>query len=109
MKNINKKVKIKKDNFGYLINYLDWNESIAKQIAREENILLNSNHWEIIYFIRNFYIEFNIVPPLRILSQSLKKKIKRKINSCDLFNLFPKNPILQSSKIAGIPKPNQCI
>ncbi|CAL4323969.1 Sulfurtransferase TusE [Buchnera aphidicola (Thelaxes suberi)] len=98
-----------KDEFGYLKNYKKWNKSIAIEIAKEELIILTSHHWEIIYLIREFYIEFNISPSFRMLYQFVKKRKKIKINSLFLFKLFPKGIEIQATKIAGIPKNHRCI
>ncbi|MBZ2279690.1 TusE/DsrC/DsvC family sulfur relay protein, partial [Buchnera aphidicola] len=87
-----------------------WNPEIAKEIAKKENIDLTEDHWIIIYFVRNFYLTFNITPSMRILISNIQKKIKPKTNiSIYLFKLFPKGPAKQASKIAGIPKPTKCL
>ncbi|WP_410051771.1 TusE/DsrC/DsvC family sulfur relay protein [Buchnera aphidicola] len=101
--------KIEKDLEGYLKNNKDWNTSLAKEIAKKENIILTYEHWEIIYFIRNFYFKYNITPSMRMLINSMNKILSKKIHSVYLFQLFPKGPAKQASKIAGIPKPSQCL
>ncbi|XRY30799.1 MAG: TusE/DsrC/DsvC family sulfur relay protein [Buchnera aphidicola (Tetraneura akinire)] len=103
-----------KDNFfnsdGYLKNYLNWNEKIACKIAKKESINLTIYHWEIILFVRNFYLKFKLTPSMKMLSKSLKLKFgHKKSNSIYLYKLFPKGPSNQVSKIAGIPKPNHCL
>ncbi|AWH90343.1 sulfurtransferase TusE [Buchnera aphidicola (Melanaphis sacchari)] len=95
---------------GYLKNIQDWNIMVAKKIAKKENICLKNDHWKIIIFIRNFYLKFKIAPSMRMLLKSIEKEIEgKKINSIYLFKLFPKGPAEQASKIAGIPKPSQCL
>ena len=42
----------------YLI-LLDWNEDVAKHIAQLEDVELTEAHWEVIYFVRDFYQEYN--------------------------------------------------
>ncbi|CAL4043532.1 Sulfurtransferase TusE [Buchnera aphidicola (Tetraneura ulmi)] len=98
------------DSNGYLKNYLYWNKIIAIEIAKKESINLTINHWEIILFIRNFYLKFKITPSMKMLSKSLKLKFgNKKSNSIYLYKLFPKGAANQASKIAGIPKPNHCL
>ncbi|QCI23976.1 TusE/DsrC/DsvC family sulfur relay protein [Buchnera aphidicola (Macrosiphoniella sanborni)] len=112
IKNKNTKIykKIEKDSEGYLKKTTDWNINIAKEIAKIENINLSADHWKIIIFIRKFYLKFKITPSMRMLIISIKKKMNcSKINSIYLFQLFPKGPAQQASKIAGIPKPNACL
>ncbi|UAJ64799.1 TusE/DsrC/DsvC family sulfur relay protein [Candidatus Schneideria nysicola] len=97
------------DSDGYLINLHDWNESIAIEFAKIENIHLTTEHWEIIYHLRDFYINFNFSPSNRILIKSIKKKYgEEKGNNRYLFKLFPKGIIKQAIKIAGLPKPIHC-
>jgi tRNA 2-thiouridine synthesizing protein E len=86
-----------------------WDENYAKKIAKIEGIKMNKNHWKIIYFTRNFYIQFKTTPSIRILLTAINKNLKKKIDSANLINLFPKNPMLKISKIAGIPNPKKCI
>ncbi|QCI26878.1 TusE/DsrC/DsvC family sulfur relay protein [Buchnera aphidicola (Thelaxes californica)] len=100
---------ILKDSQGYLINYKDWNKSIAIEIAKTESIILTKKHWNIIYFIRKFYIEYNSTPSVRILYTYLQKTNNIHITSLCLLKLFPKGLESQGIKIAGIPKPHRCI
>ncbi|XBC44259.1 MAG: TusE/DsrC/DsvC family sulfur relay protein [Buchnera aphidicola (Schlechtendalia peitan)] len=53
-----------------------WNKEIAKKIAKKELINMTPDHWKVVYAIRNFYLEFNITPSMRILMKILKKKLK---------------------------------
>ena len=102
--------KIDKDHEGYLKKSKDWNLILAKEIAKKENINLNSDHWKVIIFMRKFYFKFNITPSMRMLIRSIKSEIgESKSNSIYLFKLFPKGPAKQASKIAGIPKPTRCL
>ena len=101
--------KVEKDSEGYLKNIKDWNIKIAEEIAKQENVNLSPEHWQIITFIRHFYFKFKMTPSMRMLIKSIEKKNHHKINSIYLFILFPKGPAQQASKIAGIPKPNKCL
>ncbi|CAL4323141.1 TusE/DsrC/DsvC family sulfur relay protein [Buchnera aphidicola] len=86
-----------------------WNTEYAKKIAKIEGIKMNKNHWKIINFTRNFYIQFKIIPSIRILLTAINQNWKHKIDSLTLINLFSTNPILKISKISGIPYPKKCI
>ncbi|QCI19474.1 TusE/DsrC/DsvC family sulfur relay protein [Buchnera aphidicola] len=98
------------DSKGYLLNYKKWDFNIANRIAVKESLILNTDHWKIIFFIRQFYCEYHIFPSLRIIIHNMKKKYsKKKFNSQYLFLLFPKGPLKQASKIAGLPRPNICL
>lgn len=98
------------DQDGYLVNPRQWNEDLAEEIARQEEILLTSQHWEVINFVRDYYEEFRIAPAIRVLIKAIGKKLgPDKGNSIYLYELFPKGPALQACKIAGLPKPTGCV
>ncbi len=105
---MNKKLNIDKE--GFLINLDDWTADTAAQLAKNENILLNSNHWEIIYLLRRFYQQYEIAPAMRILVKQTKETLgEEKGNSIYLMSLFPGSPAKLASKIAGLPKPTNCL
>lgn len=95
---------------GFLLDRGTWQPAIAELIAAEENISLSLSHWEIIYYLRAFYAEYNMSPSIRTLLNGLKAKYPEKnINSIYLQQLFPSSPAQQANKIAGLPKPIRCI
>jgi len=57
-----------RDAEGYLIDPGNWNEEIAKALARDENINLSDDHWGAIHFMREFYEEHRL--PLTPASSS---------------------------------------
>jgi len=101
---------IERDAQGYLLNTTDWSEALAPQLAEEEGIVLSEAHWEVVHFVRNFYLEFNTSPAVRMLVKAMAKKYgDEKGNSRYLFRLFPEGPAKQATKIAGLPKPAKCL
>ena len=101
---------IETDKEGYLKIQSDWSEQLAETISQHENIELNDNHWEVVHFVRNFYLEFNTSPAIRMLVKAMAKQLGAdKGNSKYLYKLFPKGPAKQATKIAGLPKPARCI
>ncbi|MFI3256471.1 MAG: TusE/DsrC/DsvC family sulfur relay protein [Psittacicella sp.] len=95
---------------GYLLNQNDWNKDFAKFSAKNDNLELTDEHWELINFIRDFYLKYNTTPGIRILVGVVKKEFGiEKGNSTYLQKLFPKGPALQLSKFAGLPKPAKCL
>lgn len=98
------------DHQGYLKHVSDWNEGIAKIIANKEEIELTEAHWEVILFVRDFYLEFKTSPAIRILVKAVGQKLGAdKGNSKYLYTLFPMGPAKQATKIAGLPKPAKCL
>ncbi len=98
------------DKEGYLISLDDWNHSVANAIAEAENITLTPAHWEIIEVLREFYREFEISPAMRALVKRTEQKLgTEKGRSIYLLQLFPPSPAKIASKIAGLPRPTNCL
>lgn len=99
------------DSQGFLKHFEDWNEKIAIYIAATEGLTLHVIHWDIIYFIRTFYTEFQELPKIRtLINVVLLKYGKEKGNSRYLIKLFPNGSVAQQiSKIAGLPQPINCL
>jgi tRNA 2-thiouridine synthesizing protein E len=101
---------VETDEEGYLINLDDWNDEIAIFLAKQDNIELAEDHWEIINFLREYYQEYQIAPAVRVLTKAVAKKLgKAKGNSKYLYELFPYGPGKQACRFAGLPKPTGCI
>ncbi|HBM8735314.1 TPA: sulfurtransferase TusE [Escherichia coli] len=101
---------IETDTEGYLKESSQWSESLAVVIAENEGISLSPEHWEVVRFVRDFYLEFNTSPAIRMLVKAMANKFsEEKGNSRYLYRLFPKGPAKQATKIAGLPKPVKCI
>ena len=101
---------IETDSEGYLKDTTQWSEAMAEVIAAQEGITLAVEHWEVVRFVREFYLEFNTSPAIRMLVKAMANKFgEEKGNSRYLYRLFPKGPAKQATKIAGLPKPVKCI
>jgi tRNA 2-thiouridine synthesizing protein E len=98
------------DEEGYLVNLSEWNEDIAGVIAKQENVEMTANHWEVVNFLRDYYNEYQIAPAVRVLTKAIGKSLGAdKGNSKYLYELFPYGPAKQACKIAGLPKPTGCV
>jgi len=95
-------VEVKVSEEGYLEDMTQWNEEIAKEIAKEIGIELTPKHFEVINFLRDKTAAKESLT-IRGVGKSGIVNIK------ELYGLFPKGPLKFSSKIAGIPKPTSCI
>ncbi|GGY70490.1 sulfurtransferase TusE [Cellvibrio zantedeschiae] len=101
---------IELDKEGFLKNLTDWNESVAHALATNDNIDLTDAHWEIIYLVRDFYQTFQISPSMRALVKRTEQMLgAEKGKSIYLLQLFPISPAKFVSKIAGLPKPANCL
>ena len=98
------------DKDGYLRNLDDWNEEVAGQLARTEALELSAAHWEIIFILRDFYHQHLLSPSMRPLVKLVARELgPDKGRSIYLLKLFPGNPALLASKIAGLPRPENCL
>ena len=62
-------------------------------LAEQEEITLTEQHWEVIRFVRDFYLEFNTSPAIRMLVKAITQKYgEERGNSRYLYRLFPKGP-----------------
>lgn len=98
------------DKDGYLINLSDWSKEIASELAKQEGIFLTPAHWEIITLLQEFYSTFELSPAMRALVKYTEKKLgPEKGRSIYLLQLFPPSPARIASKIAGLPRPTNCL
>ena len=98
------------DKEGFLKNLDDWNADTAQEIAARENIILTEAHWEIIQLLRDFYKTFELSPSMRALVKYTHQRLgDEKGRSIYLLQLFPLSPAKIACKIAGLPKPANCI
>ena len=98
------------DEEGYLANLSEWSEEVADFIAKQENVEMTTNHWEVVNFLREYYNDFQIAPAVRVLTKAIGKKLgPDKGSSKYLYELFPYGPAKQACKIAGLPKPTGCV
>jgi TusE/DsrC/DsvC family sulfur relay protein len=92
------------DADGNLTNQADWNEEIAAELAKEEDINeLTEKHWQVINYMRKVYTETGDAPSIRKLTK------ESGVDTKELYALFPKGPAKKAARIAGLPKPKGCI
>ncbi|MBV1884946.1 MAG: TusE/DsrC/DsvC family sulfur relay protein [Gammaproteobacteria bacterium] len=98
------------DEEGFLKDLSLWSLEIATLIATTEKINLLEPHWEIIYLTRQFYDDYDLSPSMRVLVKHVANTLgKDKGRSIYLLKLFPGSPAKLICKIAGLPKPTNCI
>ncbi len=92
------------DADGFLVNPDDWNEDIAKELAKEEGIEeLTELHWKVIHFMRQDYKERGQIPTIRRIKNAGGVPVQ------ELYKLFPDGPAKKAAKIAGLGKPQGCV
>lgn len=104
----NRTIELDKD--GYLADLNDWSPEVATALAVQNDIELTPEHWEILQLLRNFYDEFQLSPATRPLIKYTALKLgAEKGNSLHLNRLFNGTPAKLAAKLAGLPKPTNCL
>ncbi|MFM8332041.1 MAG: TusE/DsrC/DsvC family sulfur relay protein [Candidatus Methylumidiphilus sp.] len=95
---------------GFLVDAADWDETVAAALAVRSRIELTEAHWEILRFIREYYLSFQHLPNARMFVKAVQKRFgEDKGNSRYLHGLFPDGPVRYACLIAGLPKPPGCL
>jgi tRNA 2-thiouridine synthesizing protein E len=98
------------DERGYLRCLDDWTEALATHLARGDGIELSAAHWEVLRFLRDYYAEYRMSPPMRLLVRELSaRRGAERADSRYLYRLFPEGPAKQACRYAGLPRPLSCI
>jgi tRNA 2-thiouridine synthesizing protein E len=84
----------------------DWSVAVAERIAREENIALGVDHWELLRGLQEFFARHeDSEVRLRDLHDALDEKFHHKGGIRYLYTLFPGGPIAQGCRLAGLKAP----
>ena len=94
---------------GFLANLEEWSEEFTKEQAEKDGIQLYNDHWELIYYFRDYYEENMVNPTMHSLVRSLGAKNRhfhdQKAYEKHIYALFPKDPVHEICKLAGLPLP----
>jgi TusE/DsrC/DsvC family sulfur relay protein len=91
------------DAEGFLTDYDEWSEDLARQLASQIGIQLTNAHLSVLRFLRADYAERGETATLRGVSIRAGVPVK------ELFALFPGKPAKKMAYIAGLPKPVGCV
>ena len=91
------------DEEGFLTQYDEWDDELAKVLARQIGIELTDAHWKVIRFLREDYQTQGETATSRRVQTVGGVPIKEQ------FALFPKKPAKKMAYIAGLPKPHGCV
>jgi tRNA 2-thiouridine synthesizing protein E len=98
------------DKEGFLQDPALWTPELAQHLADEEGIALTPAHWEVLNVLRDFYREYETAPAMRVLVKVVRNALgEDKGSSIYLMQLFPGSPTKLASKLAGLPKPANCL
>jgi tRNA 2-thiouridine synthesizing protein E len=88
---------------GFLTEYDEWDEDIARVLAQQIGIEMTDAHWKVIRFLREDFQAQGETPTTRRVNTVGGIPVKEQ------FALFPKKPGRKMSYIAGLPKPHGCV
>ena len=94
------------DGNGNLVNPNDWDEDVAKALAAADDTMseLTQEHMDVLNYLRDQYVNNGGTQPMeRVINKEMGKIWGKKINSKDLYRLFPGAPSKQGNRIAGLP------
>jgi tRNA 2-thiouridine synthesizing protein E len=92
------------DEDGFIQDPSAWNEAVAHALAKTEGVdELTEEHWKLVNYLRDYYLEFGIAPMIRKLCKATGFKLKK------VYELFPSGPAKGACKVAGLPKPTGCV
>ena len=83
----------------------DWTRQIGEATAREEGIHMTSVHWEVVDFVREYYLQHGKISAGRELADALDQAFAAQGGRAYLLKQFPLGPVAQASRIAGVPVP----
>ena len=107
---MNKTIDLELDQDGHLVDYTIWNETVAQQLAQSLELELTPWHFEILQAVRQFYAQFGHSPATRPLIKFLMKTVSPEINNAVLQDQFKTGLVARHlSRLAGIPKPANCL
>ncbi len=92
------------DEDGFIQDPEKWDDEVAKALAETEGVSeMTDEHWKVVNYLRDYYLEFNMAPMIRKLCKQTGFPLKR------IYELFPSGPAKGACKVAGLPKPTGCV
>lgn len=92
------------DEDGFMQEPETWNKEVALALATTEGVDdLTEDHWKLVDYLRNYYLQFGVAPMIRKLCKETGFDLKK------VYALFPSGPAKGACKVAGLPKPTGCV
>lgn len=92
-----------RDGDGYLEDMQAWTPEIGRAMAEADGYELTEVKWSHILKAREYFEEFNIVPPIRKFAKYIEQDQK------ELFDTWMTGPMKPITKYGGLPKPTGCV
>jgi tRNA 2-thiouridine synthesizing protein E len=92
------------DEDGFIQEPERWNQDVAIALAKTEGVEdMTEEHWKLVNYLREYYLEYGIAPMIRKLCKATGFKLNK------VYELFPSGPAKGACKVAGLPKPTGCV
>jgi TusE/DsrC/DsvC family sulfur relay protein len=96
--------KLSLDEDGFIQEPEMWDQNVALALAKTEGVDdLSDEHWQVVNYLREYYLEYQVAPMIRKLCKSTGFKLNK------IYELFPSGPAKGACKVAGLPKPTGCV
>jgi TusE/DsrC/DsvC family sulfur relay protein len=92
-----------RDGDGYLENMNEWTPEIGQAMAQLDGIEMTDAKWQQVLKAREYYDEFQAVPPIRKFAKYLEMDQK------EVFSMWMTGPMKPITKYGGLPKPTGCV
>lgn len=97
-------------NDGFLLDPGTWTPDIATKVARDLEITLTEEHWQVIHGVREFYVRTGRSLSMRPLVRVVRNEVSVNLGtSIALAQLFGNKTTRHVAMISGLPKPSDCI
>jgi tRNA 2-thiouridine synthesizing protein E len=101
---------VETDEQGFLLDFDDWSEEFVEQTAARDGITLYDESWGLIGYFREYYSQYRSHPSMRQLVLTLGRQHgqhfhDRKAYEKFVYRLFPRDPMRELCKLAGLPQP----
>lgn len=92
------------DGDGFLYKGSGWSRKVARELAERNDLgPLQEEHWKIIEFVRDYYLEHREGPSIVKISKATG------LSTRCICELFPCGVAKGAYRLAGLPRPSGCI
>lgn len=83
----------------------NWSRSKSAQLAMSEGISLTDEHWDVIAYLREQYLEHGLPRFARSTARVLNRQFAAQGGNKYLYSLFAGGPVTQGSRLANLRAP----
>lgn len=89
---------------GFLEDHTDWSREVARRLATLNELgPLEDDHWKIIEFVREYYLEYKDGPAVIKIARATGFSLNK------ICTLFPCGVARGAYRLAGLPRPKGCL